>query len=124
MKSTMLIGIVIAIVLALFSILLFYYLFISNSDKFLAGIYIGIVSIFFSVLGYLLYAFIGTNAVLKGFVWLYYAFGFGTLFYTATVIKFSFISLFILMLIFVLSLVLIYWRVRSVESNKRNRGAK
>jgi hypothetical protein len=124
MKASKLISVIIAIVLTLFAALLFYYLYISNSDKVAAGVYIGILSIVFSLIGYILYAFLGTNIVLKSFVWAYYIFGFATLFYTNIVIKFSFIYILILLLIVVLSLVLIYWRVRSLERDKRKRGAK
>ncbi|MGC8496578.1 MAG: hypothetical protein ACP5NL_01050 [Thermoplasmata archaeon] len=124
MKSSTVMGAIIAIVLTLFALLLFYYLIISNTDKLVAGVYIGILALAFSLIGYILYAFIGTNTVLKSFVWGYYIFGFGTLFYANTVIKFSFPYLLILLLIFVISLVLIYWRLRSLESVKRSRGAK
>lgn len=124
MKSSTFIGVIIAIVLTLFAVLLFYYLFVSNTDKLVAVVYIGILALVFSLIGYILYAFIGTNIVLKSFVWIYYIFGFGALFYANTVIKFSFPYLLILLLIFVISLVFIYWRLRSLESVKRSRGAK
>lgn len=124
MKASILIGVIIAIVLTLFAVLLFYYLFISNSDKLVAGVYIGILSLVFALIGYVLYAFLGTNIILKSFVWTYYIFGFATLFYSNTVIKFSFVYTLLLLLILVLSLVLIYWRVRSLERNKIKRGAK
>ncbi|MEM0160628.1 MAG: hypothetical protein QW258_03780 [Thermoplasmata archaeon] len=124
MKSSRFIGIIIAIVLTLFAVLLFYYLFVSNTDKLVAVVYIGILSLVFSLIGYLLYAFIGTNIILKSFAWAYYIFGFGTLFYANTVIKFSFPYLLILLFIFVISLVFIYWRLRSLENVKRSRGAK
>ncbi len=124
MKRSTFIGVIIAIVLTLFAVLLFYYLLVSNTDKLVAVVYIGILSLVFSLTGYILYAFTGTNIVLKSFVWIYYIFGFGALFYANTAIKFSFPYLLILLLIFVISLVFIYWRVRSLESVKRSRGAK
>jgi hypothetical protein len=124
MKGSTYMGIIIAIVLTLFAALLFYYLLVSNTDKLVAGVYIGILALVFSLIGYLLYAFIGTNIVLKSFAWGYYIFGFGTLFYSNTVIKFSIPYLLILLLIFVISLVFIYWRVRSLQNVKRSRGAK
>ena len=57
MDSKLSISIAIAVVLTLFAALLFYYILTSITDRFIAGIYVGIISVVFSLVGYFLYAF-------------------------------------------------------------------
>ena len=116
MNSKLSISTAIAVVLTFFAALLFYYILISITDKFIAGIYVGIISVVFSLVGYFLYAFIGRNVVLRVFMWIYYIFGFGIMFYSSTITIFDTPYLLILLIIFALSLVFIRWRV--VNTNK------
>ncbi len=57
MKRSTFIGVIIAIVLTLFAVLLFYYLLVSNTDKLVAVVYIGILSLVFSLTGYIFIRF-------------------------------------------------------------------
>ena len=109
----------IAVVLTIFAALLFYYILISIADRFIAGIYVGIISVVFSLVGYFLYAFIGRNVVLRAFIWTYYVFGFGIMFYSSVITIFSIPYLLILLIIFALSLVFIRWRIVSTNKPKK-----
>ena len=109
----------IAVVLTIFAALLFYYILISIADRFIAGIYVGIISVVFSLVGYFLYAFIGRNVVLRAFIWTYYVFGFGIMFYSSVITIFSIPYLLILLMIFALSLVFIRWRIVSTNKPKK-----
>jgi hypothetical protein len=109
----------IAVVLTIFAVLLFYYILISMADRFIAGIYVGIISVVFSLVGYFLYAFIGRNIVLRAFIWTYYVFGFGIMFYSSVITIFSIPYLLILLIIFALSLVFIRWRIVSTNKPKK-----
>lgn len=109
----------IAVVLTIFAVLLFYYILISIADRFIAGIYVGIISVVFSLVGYFLYAFIGRNIVLRAFIWTYYVFGFGIMFYSSVITIFSIPYLLILLIIFALSLVFIRWRIVSTNKPKK-----
>ena len=109
----------IAVVLTIFAVLLFYYILISMADRFIAGIYVGIISVVFSLVGYFLYAFIGRNIVLRAFKWTYYVFGFGIMFYSSVITIFSIPYLLILLIIFALSLVFIRWRIVSTNKPKK-----
>ena len=109
----------IAVVLTIFAVLLFYYILISIADRFIAGIYVGIISVVFSLVGYFLYVFIGRNIVLRAFIWTYYVFGFGIMFYSSVITIFSIPYLLILLIIFALSLVFIRWRIVSTNKPKK-----
>ena len=118
-NSKLSISTAIAIVLTIFAALLFYYILISMADRFIAGIYVGIISVVFSLVGYFLYAFIGRNIVLRAFIWTYYVFGFGIMFYSSVITIFSIPYLLILLIIFALSLVFIRWRIVSTNKPKK-----
>ena len=105
------ISVAITVVLTLFAALLFYYILTSITDRFIAGIYVGIISVVFSLVGYFLYAFIGNTLILRVFMWLYYLFGFGMMFYSAGITIFNIPYLLILLIILALSLVFIRWRI-------------
>ncbi len=110
----------IAVVLTIFAALLFYYILISIADRFIAGIYVGIISVVFSLVGYFLYAFIGRNVILRAFIWTYYVFGFGIMFYSSAITVFSIPYLLILLIIFALSLVFIRWRIVSTNKSQKS----
>ncbi|MCW6168961.1 MAG: hypothetical protein LVQ96_04010 [Thermoplasmatales archaeon] len=119
MDSKLSISVVVAVVLTLFTALLFYYILTSITDRFIAGIYVGIISVVFSLVGYFLYAFIGNTLILRVFMWLYYLFGFGMMFYSATVTIFNIPYLLILFIILALSLVFIRWRIVSTSKSQK-----
>ncbi|MGC8506600.1 MAG: hypothetical protein ACP5NK_07880 [Thermoplasmata archaeon] len=116
MESRKSLSILIALILTLFVGLLFYYIVTRSSEEFSGLAIIGLLSLLFAFIGYLLYAFIGISIALRGFVWAYYIFGFGALFYSVLVLKFSIVYLLLLLLMLVVSLVLIRWRVGAVHS--------
>ena len=118
-NSKLSISTAIAIVLTIFAALLFYYILISIAERFIAGMYVGIISVVFSLVGYFLYAFIGRNIVLRAFIWTYYVFGFGIMFYSSVITIFSIPYLLILLIIFALSLVFIRWRIVSTNKPKK-----
>jgi len=118
-NSKLSISTAIAIVLTIFAALLFYYILISIAERFIAGMYVGIISVVFSLVGYFLYAFMGRNVILRAFMWTYYVFGFGIMFYSCAITIFSIPYLLILLIIFALSLVFIRWRIVSTNKPKK-----
>lgn len=111
MKSRKFLSVVIALILTLFVGLLFYYIVKWSAEGFSGFAVIGLLSLLFAFIGYLLYAFIGVSDTLRAFVWAYYAFGFVSLFYSVVVLKFSIVYLLLLLIMLVVSLVLIRWRI-------------
>ena len=111
------ISVAITVVLTLFAALLFYYILTSITDRFIAGIYVGIISVVFSLVGYFLYAFIGNTLILRVFMWLYYLFGFGMMLYSATVTIFNIPYLLILLIVLALSLIFIRWRIITTRNS-------
>lgn len=116
MKSRNFLSILIALILTVFAGLLFYYIITVSSEKFSGVAIVGLVSLLFAFIGYLLYAFVGVNATLRGFIWGYYAFGFVSLFYSVVILKFSIVYILLLLIALVVSLVLIRWRIGIVQS--------
>ena len=111
------ISIAIAVVLTLFAALLFYYILTSITDRFIAGIYVGIISVVFSLVGYFLYALIGRNVVLRTFMWTYYVFGFGIMFYSSAITILNIPYLLILLIVLALSLIFIRWRIITTRNS-------
>ena len=118
-NSKLSISTAIAIVLTIFAALLFYYILISIAERFIAGMYVGIISVVFSLVGYFLYAFMGRNVILRAFMWTYYVFGFGIMFYSSAITIFNIPYLLILLMIFALSLVFIRWRIVSTNKSQK-----
>ncbi len=115
MKSRDLISILVAVILTIFAGLLFYYIIEPSPDKANAVATVGILSLVFSFIGYLLYAFVGVNKILRGFVWLYYVLGFAFLFISVTVLRFDIVYIILLLLVLAVSLILIRWRIGSLK---------
>ncbi len=115
MNSRTMISIAIGLILTIFAALLFYYIIVSSSDKFLGLAIVGLLSLLFALIGYLLYAFVGVHKSVQGFVWGYYTFGFVSLFYSVVILKFNIIYILGLLILVVVTLVLIWWRIGSVQ---------
>ncbi len=116
MNSRTIISIAIGLILTVFGALLFYHIVVSSADKFSGLAIVGLLSLLFALIGYMLYAFVGVHRSIQGFVWGYYAFGFLSLFYSVVVLKFNIAYLLGLLIMLVVSLTLIRWRVGSVHA--------
>ncbi len=120
MNSRTAISVIVAIVMTAFAALLFYFIFKMSADKFSGLGIIGLLSLLFAFIGYLLYAFVGVHRSVQGFVWGYYAFGFLSLFYDVTVYKFDVIFLLALLIMLAVSLIAIRWRIGVSKSHPAN----
>jgi hypothetical protein len=116
MKSTSLLSALITVVLTAFAAILLYHIITFYNYGFSGFGIAGLISLLFAFIGYLLYAFIGTNTILRGFIWGYYVFGFGSLFYSVAILRYSISLLLGLLIMFAVSLILIQWRIRSVST--------
>ncbi len=102
------IGILAAILVAIISALIFLSLYISYGEFSL--VYIGIISIVFSGISYIMHAFLRSRRVVNIFVGSYYVIGILSLLAYLTVIKFNLNGIILLLIFILFSSVLIYWR--------------
>lgn len=116
MNSRTMMSIAIGVILTVFAALLFYYIIVSSADKFSGLAIVGFLSLLFSLIGYLLYAFVNVHRSVQGFVWGYYIFGFASLFYSVVILKFNIVYLLGLLIMLVVSLILVRWRIGSVQT--------
>lgn len=107
-------------ILTIFAGLLFYHIITFYKGEFIGFSTVGLISLVFAFIGYLLYAFIGVHKTLKGFIWLYYAFGFISLFYSVLILRFNIIYLLGLLIMLTVSLVLTRWRIGVLREEKGN----
>ena len=68
-------GIVASILVLIISVLVFYLAYVDIPNKTVAFGVMGLLSILFAVISYLMHAFIGQKKVVSSFTWGYYAFG-------------------------------------------------
>ncbi|MEM0447211.1 MAG: hypothetical protein QW401_05860 [Thermoplasmata archaeon] len=102
------IGFIIAFLVIIISVLIFISLYLSYGIKSL--IYIGIISVLFSAISYLMHAFIKNKKIVNYFILSYYSFGMILLFLYTTIISFNINSIIILLIFLLFSFLLIYWR--------------
>lgn len=102
-------------IVVVISALVFYLAYTELSNKQEAFIIIGLVSVLFAILSYLMHAFISQTNVVSGFVWAYYAFGVASLIYATAIIKFSVLYLIIVLVFVLVSLAFIYWRISTTS---------
>jgi len=102
------IGVMVAILVAIISLLIFISLYISYGSR--SPIYIGILSIVFSGVSYIMHAFIANRKIVNIFVGGYYVLGIASLFIYLSLISFNLNGIILLLIFILFSFVLIYWR--------------
>ncbi len=107
------IGLMIAILVLIISFLIFLSLSLIYGRASL--IYIGILSIVFSGVSYLMHAFIGNRKFVNLFISGYYFLGILLLLIYTTIISFNLNGLIILLIFILFSFILIYWRITLKE---------
>lgn len=114
-KSKNFIGIISIILILAISILIFYAILIPP-NKFNDLIFLGIISIIFSIISYLLHSIFKNKKIVSSFVWGYYFLGIVSLLLASTIIKYNLSYIIVILFFILLSLVFIYWRIKSLGS--------
>ena len=110
-------GTVAALIIVIISILLFYLSYIDIGNKEEAFVVIGLISVLFAIISYLMHAFISQVKVVTAFVWAYYVFGVVSMVYGTAIIKFDVLYLILVLLFVLVSVAFIYWRLSTMISD-------
>lgn len=110
-------GLVAAIIVVVISALVFYLSYIDIANKQEAFVVIGLFSVLFALISYLMHAFISQVRIVTAFVWAYYAIGVASMVYATTIVKFSVLYLILVLLFVLVSIAFIYWRLSTMSSD-------
>ncbi|MGC8585024.1 MAG: hypothetical protein ACP5RZ_02015 [Thermoplasmata archaeon] len=118
MKSNELLGIISAALVIIISIIIFYSIYISVKSEFVSFVYIGIVSLIFSVASYLLHSVIKSWNVVTSFSLGYFVLFLMTTLYSTMIISYNIIYTALILFVLLIYIVLLYWRINALKSQK------
>ncbi|MGC8646160.1 MAG: hypothetical protein ACP5T9_01330 [Thermoplasmata archaeon] len=118
MKSNELLGIISAALVIIISMIIFYSIYISVKSEFVSFVYIGIVSLIFSVASYLLHSVIKSWNVVTSFSLGYFVLFLMTTLYSTMIISYNIIYTALILFVLLIYIVLLYWRINALKSQK------